>query len=249
VVDVDETPKSVKSIKSMKPRTHIPPAQNGPSFKETNVLPEDRSQLLPEQIPLPESPDSHQAGPSRHWLAPSEAGDMSDTTSNASEFPSSRPKAWTKSEGFSIMPDEGYLPPLTPVTNSKKKKKKARQSQPEPSSLVPSKHDAPSQSPEPTRRGHTRQDSVQISRPVNATSAEYEAHIDRMEVIVDRLRGELGAAMASGRLAREAEEEARQNEEQIRAEMEAVKQRSASSEKIRSREADVSTFISAGYHD
>jgi hypothetical protein len=139
------------------------------------------------------------------------------------------------------MPEEGWLPPTTPVPTSKKKKnKKGRQSHTDPISALPPIQRTPAESPvEPPRR-HTRQDSLEIQRPVNASPEEYEAHMDRMEVIIDRLRGELGASLASGRMAREAEEEARHNEEQMRTELSALRHRTWSSEKIRSREAEVS---------
>jgi len=143
------------------------------------------------------------------------------------------------------MPEEGWLPPSTPVPSSKKKKnKKARQSQTDPISALPPTQRTPAESPvEPLRR-HARQDSLEIQRPVNASSEEYEAHMDRMEVVIDRLRGELGASLANGRMAREAEEEARQNEEQMRTELSALRHRTRSSDKIRSREAEVSIQIS-----
>jgi len=143
------------------------------------------------------------------------------------------------------MPEEGWLPPLTPLPTSKKKKnKKARPSHTHPISALPPTQRTPAESPvEPLRR-HTRQDSLEIQRPVNASSEEYEAHMDRMEVIIDRLRGELGASLANGRMAREAEEEARQNEEQMRTELSALRHRTRSSDKIRSREAEVSIQIS-----
>jgi hypothetical protein len=75
-----------------------------------------------------------------------------------------------------------------------------------------------------------------------------------METVIDSLRGELGAAIATGQLAREAEEEARQNELQAREELESVKQRSTSEssekpersdrpERPRTRESDVSCMI------
>jgi hypothetical protein len=139
------------------------------------------------------------------------------------------------------MPEEGWLPPTTPVPTSKKKKnKKARSSHTDPISALPPTQRTPAESPvEPLRR-HTRQDSLEIQRPVNASPEEYEAHMDRMEVIIDRLRGELGASLASGRMAREAEEEARHNEDQMRTELSALRHRTWSSDKIRSREAEVS---------
>jgi hypothetical protein len=139
------------------------------------------------------------------------------------------------------MPEEGWLPPSTPVPTSKKKKnKKGRQSHIDPISALPPIQRTPAESPvEPSRR-HTRQDSLEIMRPVNASPEEYEAHMDRMEVIIDRLRGELGASLASGRMAREAEEEAKHNEEQMRTELSALRHRTWSSDKIRSREAEVS---------
>ena len=242
-LDVEETPKSVKSTKTTKDSARSDAGMGLSMSKAETRTTEQQAALSPEQIPLPDSPESSSAGPSRLRI-PSEAGDFSDSTSNASEVPSSsRPQSRVKSEGWSIMPEEGWLPPSTPVPTSKKKKnKKGRQSHTDPISALPPTQRTPAESPvEPLRR-HTRQDSLEIQRPVNASPEEYEAHMDRMEVIVDRLRGELGASLASGRMAREAEEEARHNEEQMRTELNALRHRTWSSEKIRSREAEVSTL-------
>jgi len=245
-LDVEETPKSIKSIKTTKDRSTSDGGM-GISISRAGAGPADRRPALsPEHIPLPESP---MAGPSRLRVS-SEAGDFSDSTSSASELPSSsRPQTRPKSEGWSIIPEEGWLPPSTPIPSSKKKKnKKARQSHTDPISALPPTQRTPAESPvEPLRR-HTRQDSLEIQRPVNASPEEYEAHMDRMEVVIDRLRGELGASLANGRMAREAEEEARQNEEQMRTELSALRHRTRSSDKIRSRGAEVSiqTLLSEG---
>jgi hypothetical protein len=243
-LDVEETPKSVKSIKTTKDSARTDVGMGLYMSKAGTPSTQHPPALSPEQIPLPDSPESASAGPSRLRI-PSEAGDFSDSTSNASELPSSsRPQSRVKSEGWSIMPEEGWLPPSTPVPTSKKKKnRKPRQSQTDPLSALPPTQSTPAESPvEPLRR-HARQDSLEIMRPVNASPEEYEAHMDRMEVIIDRLRGELGASLASGRMAREAEEEARHNEEQMRTELSALRHRTLSSEKIRSREAEVSNLI------
>jgi hypothetical protein len=240
-LDVEETPKSIKSTKTSKDCTRNIASLIASHSQAGARTAEQQPALSPEQIPLPDSPESQSAGPSRLRVA-SEAGDFSDSTSNASELPSSsRPQSRIKSEGWSIMPEEGWLPPSTPVPTSKKKKnKKGRQSHIDPISALPPIQRTPAESPvEPSRR-HTRQDSLEIMRPVNASPEEYEAHMDRMEVIIDRLRGELGASLASGRMAREAEEEAKHNEEQMRTELSALRHRTWSSEKIRSREAEVS---------
>jgi len=246
-LNVEETPKSIKSIKTTRecPK-NIASLIESQSKAGARTM-EQRLALSPEQIPLPDSPESQAAsGPSRLRI-PSEAGDFSDSTSNASELPSSsRPQSRIKSEGWSIMPDEGWLPPSTPVLTSKKKKnKKGRQSHTDPISALPPTQRTPAESPvEPLRR-HTRQDSLEIQRPVNASPEEYEAHMDRMELIIDRLRGELGASLASGRMAREAEEEAKHHEEQMRTELSALRHRTWSSDKIRSREAEVSIQASS----
>jgi hypothetical protein len=243
-LDVEETPKSIRVVRTANDWARTASILSGSQSKVRSSSINDRPALSPQQIPLPPSPESPTAGPSR-LRVPSEAGDFSDSTSNASDFPSSsRPQSRVKSEGWSIMPDEGWLPPSTPVPSSKKKKhKKARQAHTEPFSAVPAAKSTPPQSPDAPLRRHVRQDSLQIMRPVNASPEEYEAHMDRMEMVIDRLRGELGASLASGRMAREAEEEARQNEAQMREELNMVKHRSRASEKIRSREAEVSIGI------
>jgi L-fucose isomerase-like protein len=63
-----------------------------------------------------------------------------------------------------------------------------------------------------------------------------------MDGVIDRLRGELGASLASARLAREAEEDAKQREEQVKAELVKVKQKAQVVEGHKRREADVSSF-------
>lgn len=240
-LDVEETPKSIKSVKHTNDWAKTVASLNGPQSKVGSSSKNSRPALLPHQIPLPDSPESPTAGPSR-LRVPSEAGDFSDSTSNASEAPSSaRPQSRLKSEGWSIMPDEGWLPPSTPVTNSKKKKnKRSRPSHTDPVSALPPTQTVRDEPPVAPPRAHVRQDSLEITRPVNASPEEYEAHMDRMEGIIDRLRGELGASLASGRMAREAEEEARYNEQQVRGEMDMLRHRTQSSEKSRSREAEVS---------
>jgi hypothetical protein len=252
--DVDETPKSAKSTPFNYDLTRKALDMGGTQSRDSNESEDEKHLLTPEQIPLPESPT---AGPSRLAVPRSEAGDGSDTTSNASEL--SRSRGYIKSDGYSIMPDEGWLPVTSNV--SKSKKKKNRQAQLEslgvksPStSTVPVP--TPSQTPArtPRRRNHSRQDSLQSLRPINGSVDDYEEHMDRMETVIDSLRGELGAAIATGQLAREAEEEARQNELQAREELESVKQRSTSEssekpersdrpERPRTRESDVSCMI------
>ena len=241
-LDVEETPKSIKSVKHTKDWARTVSQLN----ESQRNHPVDRSGLSPEQIPLPDSPGSSSAGPSR-LRVPSEAGEHSDSTSNNSEHPSSaRSQNAHKSEGWSIMPDEGWLPQSALPSSKKKKQKKGRQSNTEPSSATPLVQSTPTQSPIARPRRHARQDSLQMSRPVNASAQEYEAHMDRMEVVIDRLRGELGASLASGRMAREAEEEARHNEAQMRQELDTFNQGRRSSDKVRNREAEVSASLMTG---
>jgi F0F1-type ATP synthase membrane subunit b/b' len=246
-VDVDETPKSSKRA----------PRQS-PTITESA----DRSMrhaLSAEQIPLPPSPSP---GPSR-LAVPSSEGYMSDTTSNASysEYQSqspSKPSTKMKSEGFSTIPEDGWLPPslTAPASSTKKKKRKGRQSEvtdisissPLPSDTRPATSSGNPDTgssihgPSPARR-HSRQDSLTLSRPINATSKEYEAYIDRMEGTIDRLRGELGASVSTTRMAKEAEEEAKQGQERAKAEVMKYKQKLQTVDAHKRREADVSHFI------
>lgn len=246
--DVDETPKSSTRI-------------SGPPITLTETHQGSHSRIvLPEQVPLPPSPSPE---PSR-LRVPTSEGYSSDTASSAclSEYQSqspSKPSTRIKSDGFSIIPEDGWLPPsVTEASSSKKKKKKNRPlgvtdtSTRSPltdtasaiSQLVAdgTSASAHQSSPVPPRR-HSRQDSLTLVRPIDATPKEYEAHIDRMDGIIDRLRGELGASLASSRMAKEAEEEAKQGHERAKAEVVKYKQKLQTVDGQKRREADASLLL------
>ncbi len=203
----------------------------------------------PWEIPLPDSPA---AGPSR--LSSAEAEDVSVNGDDASDSAlSNEPdsKQIGRSNGFSIIPEEGYLPVVPVTTSTKKKRRKAKAVSPflaRSLSAGPtdtshtefsSRHASPAgRSPlEPSSR-HARKAS--LSRPPNA---DLEDLLDERDRLIDSLRAEIGRAKAEEGKARESVRIAQANEERTSRDVDQMRRTSHKTEsESRRRHREVSAF-------
>ncbi|WRT63159.1 uncharacterized protein IL334_000062 [Kwoniella shivajii] len=219
-----------------------------------------RREMNPWEIPLPSSPV---AGPSRlngsnHTQHTTMAGlgieEISDDGSLASagEGDINKDKEEQdkkKSEGFSIYPEEGYLPVQTPNGTNKKKKKKAKTPQftngtiSTTSSSVPmtntssreqdfslSENHITGREKEvdagngientPSRLRHQHTRTSSISLLPNLNVGELRAMVEKRDETIDQLRAEIGMAKAEEAKAKEETVRARMGEEKIRGELE-----------------------------
>jgi len=208
----------------------------------------------PYNIPLPASP---LPGSSRLAAAELDSesldGDGDSTsdsaTSNNIVETATQPVTATKSPGFSIIPEEGYLPISTPAQSAKKKKNRKGKAAPSPLPLVeslkrrPSVNTAdglihsglasPTVSVTPSR--HARKAS--LNRPLNADLDEL---LTERERTIESLRAEIGIAKAEESKAKEEIGRGRSTEERLKGDFERLRKANQRSDNEgRKREGEV----------
>ena len=215
------------------------------------------SSMDPTDIPLPDSPV---AGPSRG--SPSIAGsDVASLDGDTSESYSSRSRAMSTDRitngGFSIIPEDGYLPPSV-LQSATKKKRKGRSAAPSPlenldtqrpeitipssfasfssgTGLEPSPLPPSPMPPTPRTSRHARKAS--LTRPPNADLDEL---LTEREKMIDALRGDIGVAKAEEAKAREEASQALAERVKMGTELDRAKKAKQRAEQDgRKREAEV----------
>jgi hypothetical protein len=218
--------------------------------------------LAPAEIALPESPI---AGPSR-LVAPDPdlesldgEGDFGNTSDSATSYkasgdhstatPPNGPSNTIKSPGFSIIPEEGYLPVAALAQSSKKKKRKGksaptplplpdtikRQSSVDTSESVtqPIASGSPAVPVTPSR--HARKAS--LVRPINADLDEL---LTERERVIESLRAEIGVTKAEEAKAREEIVRGKWTEDRLKGDIERMRKAHQRSEhEGRQREGEV----------
>ena len=208
---------------------------------------------FPWEVPLPNSPV---AGPSRlHGLESEDASVNGDEVSDSA--PGNKPALKTKgsSDGFSIMPEEGYLPTLQAPTGGKKKRKGKGGVLPVPtlpsaeSSSVsqiafpcrtasPGPGSSPIELPRTPSSRHARKAS--LSRPANA---DLEALLDERDRMIDSLRANIGQAKAEEGKARDDLRRAKATEERATRDVERMRRSSQKAvDESRRRENEASIY-------
>ncbi|WVF66787.1 hypothetical protein IAT40_001529 [Kwoniella sp. CBS 6097] len=251
----------------------------------TNVSP---TPLEPWEIPLPTSP---MAGPSRvngngHEYLHSDDGiegqEVSDEFDGASESAhSSRQdeikEEKKKSDGFSIFPEEGYLPIQSSATtgpgSSKKKKRKAKTGQtngethftstPRPNlskneiakeangerDIVLEIQGNSSSSSSYTRPRHRHQRTSSIALLPNLSTDQLREIVEKRDETIDQLRAEIGTAKAEEAKAKEEAMRCKLNEDRAKSDYERAKKAGGRGEgDARRREAELQARLSQLQH-
>ena len=235
---------------------------------ETSKTPAEASLTRPSSpnpwdIPLPASPI---AGPSRLAIHDSSdaASASADDTHSVAESSSSKANrnVPAKSDGWSIIPEEGYLP-ASYLSPAKKKKNKAKsKGTPPPAVLLnrtigaepsirpppasPSRTSAtrdetPSaRPPEPSRR-HSRKASE-----VKTGQAEFDVILEERDRLIDSLRAEIGLAKAEEARAREVASKSKAVEDSLRQDIDRIRRsHTRADNEARRREAEVSSCMTS----
>lgn len=247
---------SESSSISLQPQSPLAPAIK---LTESSVPPMKAKASLspsPFTIPLPQSP---MPGPSRVSISASEDEQESVSDSGPSGSDSRKSAA---SSGFSIIPEEGYLPVQSAnLLNSKKKKRKGKVPAPladmerrdpstetdQPASpataLETSRTPLEKPVPPETPRRHSRKASLSI-RPPNADAEQLGQLLDERDRTIDHLRAEIGLAKAEEAKARESASRSKQNEDRIKENLDRAKRGNQKTEnEARRREAEVSDWF------
>jgi hypothetical protein len=217
-------------------------------------LPEN-SILPPYTIPLPETPG---AGPSRIILPPvdndsgSQDGEAGTTSESAPDPLAKDDKSRNLSDGFSIIPEEGYLPASIADLSGKKKKRKNKVPPPAlpklngSSSVVDTAKSetdivGPLKSPPPTPSTSRHARKASLTRPIGVN---LEDLLSEREKMIDTLRAEIGAAKAEEAKAREEASRGKHTEERLSRDVERMRKANAKSEsESRRREIEVSREV------
>ena len=215
----------------VRPPIHILPAEARPSW----------------EIPLPDSPD-----PGSSRLDAVDVDQQSVMDGEASDSALSKNQSKRISDGFSIFPEEGYLPAQQVSTSGRKKRRKAKGGLGPSENLtsitqIPNgdmdqhtssaRHQRPMESPHnfPARRG--RSTSLHLS-------ADAQEFLDDRDRIIDSLRTENGELKAKEGKAREEARRARINEDMVSRDMDRMRRMNQKAESEgRRRENEVSSFL------
>jgi len=245
------------SIAEPEPHSPSPALAASPVIVEKQPSASSRYLSAPCDIPLPESPG---AGPSRlasdtdsqsldgEGENASEASVTHSNDNNEETFIAEPPRT-TKSLGFSIIPEEGYLPLATSTPNAKKKKSRKGKPAPSPLPLLdsikrqsnvdgpdtsqPKVPDSPAIPVTPSR--HARKAS--LHRPINADLDEL---LTERERTIESLRAEIGIAKAEEAKAKEEINMGKSTEERLKGDVERIRKANQRSEhEGRRREGEV----------
>lgn len=238
----------------------LAPTRQSPVSDEKPSPPASISQLglapQPSDVPLPGSPV---AGPSR--LKPvsyevSRNGEDASDSDLSAEPESNEPKSNGRSSGFSVTPEEGYLPPSVTLPSGKKKKRKGKGVAPSLARLLsvesskPVQDDSNSTPSSPDRRPlivesprtpshHARK--AGLTRPANV---DLEVLLDERDRIIDSLRADIGQAKAEEGKAKEDAKRARTSEERSSRDVDRLRRTNHRTEtEGRRRENEVSDLI------
>ena len=234
-----------------------------PSLVVRSVTPSPPSTIPPWNIPLPESPI---AGSSRLTASlpdtdlESNDGDGGNTSESALSIhvngDANEASVKPIYNGFSIIPEEGYLPEGTAIPNGKKKKRKGRAPPPQPladmdrrasrsgsvnEGLPPtpgraSLPNSPIAPTTPATSRHARKAS--LIRPIGADLEDLLTDRERM---IDALRADIGVAKAEEAKAREQVVKAKVVEDRLVGDLERIQNLNLRAEtEIRKRENEVS---------
>ncbi|RXK38423.1 hypothetical protein M231_04332 [Tremella mesenterica] len=201
----------------------------------------------PWEIPLPDSPV---AGPSRINTFDSSDGMSFDDSASMAGSTRSGVNTNSVTDGWSIMPEEGYLPPSV-ISPAKKKKRKSKVASttsvtPEPISRPPSTSIPALLVPgasTPSKMGSPRKQSRTASL-ARTGDLEIDSLLDERDKTIDGLRAEIGLAKATEAKASDAAQRARATEERLRYELDRAKRsQSKADTESRRREAEMSNRI------
>jgi hypothetical protein len=270
------TPKSTRKVsQSINPS---PQLQICPQHPGGNPKPSPSPSPSPYTIPLPTSPAGSSSSKPLTNLESEPSLDGDDLTSE-SAFDNNestiRLNGKTRSDGWSIIPEDGYLPIFSaPLSSNKKKKRKPKlynSAPPPPPITIPSKTinlkpDPPAlaldmdmaiqpelgdnPSPLPIRPPQTpRTPSSRHARKASLTrplNVEYEALLDERDAMIESLRTDIGVAKVQEARALVEVEKRKESEERGREEVERSRKVVESGQK---RENEVSCFLTDRRYD